>query len=137
MTPILGLLGNLDLVRLDERIREQLLTHLLDGRLRIRRVGRVDVEVDDLADACVVYRETEMAERRPDRLALRIEDPRLRPHENRGSHPSPGPSTTVDGSPTYEANGIVVRRSNASTYFARVPSTMSMGISGPGSVLSQ
>ena len=87
---------DLHLVRLDERVREQLLAHPLDLGLCLRGVGRLDVEVDDFADARVLHREAEVAERRADRLALRVEDPRLRPHENSRPHPS-----TTDGSSTY------------------------------------
>src|SRR4051794_18893068 len=62
ITPIrgCGLAMNLDLVRLHQWVREQLLAHLLDLRARLGRVGRVDLEVDDLADPRGADREAEM-----------------------------------------------------------------------------
>src|SRR6185437_10695835 len=134
ITPILGcgLANDLHLVRLDQRVREQPFAHLLHLRLGRRRVRRLDLEVDHLADPRVPHLEAEVAERRADRLPLRIEDARLRPHEHGGPHPS----TTV-GSSRYAGNGIVVSRSKASWYLARVTWTTSSGSSGPGSVLSQ
>ena len=77
------------------------------------RVGKViDLEVDapdEAADACVGDVEAEVAERALDRLPLRVEDPRLRPHEHGCSHPS-----TTFGSATYTSNDRPVSRSNAS-----------------------
>src|SRR4029077_10813010 len=97
-----------------------------------RLVDRLDLEVDDLADASVPDIEAEVAERRGDRLTLRVEDSRLQPDEHR----RPQPSTTL-GSSRYAGNGIVVSRSKASTYFARVSWTTSSGSSGPGYVFGQ
>ena len=68
------------------------------------------LEVDDLADPCAGDGEAEMLERALNRFALRVEDARLRPHEDSGLHPS-----TTDGSSRYTWKGIVVSRSNAST----------------------
>src|SRR5262245_8408153 len=123
---------DLDLERLHQRVCEQLLAHALDLSAGLLGVACVDLQVDDLADACLRDREAEMSERGLDRLALRIEDALLRPDEHGCSHPS-----TTLGSSTYVSNGIVVRRSNASTYFERVCATTSSGSSGPGAVLSQ
>src|ERR1700759_2722470 len=96
MTPIrgCGLANDLDLVALDQRVREQSLAHLLDLRLRRCLVGGLDLEVDHLADARVLHLEPEVAERRADRLALRVEDPGLRPNQDG----RPPPSTTVGSS---------------------------------------
>src|SRR3954453_6201654 len=133
-TPIrgCGLAMDLDLVRLHQRVHEQLLAHFLDLRLRRRRVGGVDLEVDHLADARVRDAEAEMAQRVLDRRALRVEDALLRPHEDPCLHPS-----TTFGFSRYVGNGIFVSSSNASTYFERVCMTTSSGRSGPGAVLSQ
>src|SRR5881394_2158721 len=111
ITPILGwgLANDLHLVRLDQRVREQPLAHLLDLGLRGRLVGRLDLEVDHLADPRVLHVEAEVAERRADRFALRVEDARLRPDQDGRPHPS-----TTFGSSRYAGNGIVVSRSNAS-----------------------
>ena len=38
---------HLDLVGLDQRVREQLLAHLLDLRARLRGIRRVDLELDE------------------------------------------------------------------------------------------
>src|SRR5947209_4999064 len=116
-----------DLVRLDERVREQLLAHALNLSAGARLVVGGHLEVDDLADPCAGDGEAEMLESALDRFALRVEDARLRPHEDSGLHPS-----TTDGSSRYAWKGIVVSRSNASTYFARVACTTSAGSSGPG-----
>ena len=68
-----------------------------------------------------------MLERRLDRLPLRVEDALLRPDEDGRLHPS-----TTFGLSRYASNGIVVSRSNASTYFARVCATTSVGQLGAG-----
>src|SRR5690348_1846949 len=127
-----GLAMDLDLVRLHERVRQQLLAHPLDLRPCCVGVGGVDLEVDDLADPCAGNREAEVLEGGLDGLALRIEDALFRADEHRRSHPS-----TTSGSSTYASNGIVVIRSNASMYFERVWATTSSGSSGPGAVLVQ
>src|SRR2546430_5693641 len=64
ITPILGwgLANDLHLVRLDQRVREQPLAHLLHLRLRRRRVGRLELEVDHLAHPRVPYLEAQVAE---------------------------------------------------------------------------
>ena len=74
-------LGDLDVVALDQRVGEELLAHPLDlgsGRVRI---GSVELEVDDAADARFADGEAELAERRLHRLTLRVEDACLRPDE--------------------------------------------------------
>src|SRR3954471_18499529 len=115
---------HLDLEGLHQRVREQLLAHLLDLRARRRLVGRVDLEVDQLADTCPRDAEAEMLERALDRLALRVEDAVLRPDEDGRLHAS-----TAFGSSTYFSNGIFVSSSNASMYFERVCMTTSSGSS--------
>src|SRR4029077_1157316 len=134
ITPIrgCGLAMDLDLVRLHQRICEQLLAHLFDLGARLGRIGRIDLEVDDLADPCGADREAEMLEGRLDGISLRIENALLRADEDGGPHPS-----TTDGVSRYCSNGIVVSRSNASMYFERVCATTSPGSSGPGEFLSQ
>ena len=42
---------DLDLVALDQRVGEELLAHPLDLGPRRRRVGRLDLEIDDATDA--------------------------------------------------------------------------------------
>src|SRR5437763_774258 len=106
---------HLDLERLHQRVREQLLAHLLDLRARRRFVGRVDVEVDHLADARPRDGEAEVPERALDRLPLRVEDALLRADEDGRLHAS-----TAFGPSTYLSNGIFVSSSNASMYFERV-----------------
>src|SRR3954452_19747510 len=134
MTPIrgCGLAMDLDLVRLHQRICEQLLAHLVDLRARLVRACRLDLDVEDLADAGARHREAEVLERRVDGLALRVEDALLGADEDRRPHPS-----TTRGSSTYAGKGIFVSSSNASMYFDLVCMTTSSGSSGPGSVLSQ
>src|SRR2546430_3597898 len=94
---------DLDLVRLHQRIRKELLAHLLDLGARLGRIGRIDLDVDDLADPCAADREAEMLEGRLDGLALRIENALLRADEDGRLHPS-----TTDGVSRYCSNGIVV-----------------------------
>ena len=60
----------------------------------LAEAGGLDLEVDHLADARVLHLEAEVAERRADRFALRVEDARLGPDEDGGPHPS----TTVGSS---------------------------------------
>src|SRR3954452_10912201 len=122
---------DLHLVGLHQRVREQLLAHLLDLGARVVNGRCVDLDVDDLADAGARYREAQVLERRVHRLALRVEDPLLRSDEDGRPHPS-----TTRGSSTYAGNGIFVRSSNASTYFDLVCITTSSGSSGPGEALS-
>src|SRR4051812_20296319 len=122
----------LDLVRLDQRVREELVAHPFDLDPRLPLVGRLHLEIDDPPDPRSAHSEPELPERRLHRLALRIEDARLRPDEDRGPHRS-----TASGSARYSSNGSPVSCSNASTYRARVPATTSGGSSGPGEVLSQ
>src|SRR5260221_5835144 len=76
-----GLAMDLDLVRLHQRIREQLLAHLLDLRTRFGWIGRIDLEIDHLADSRGADREAEMLEGRFDGIALRIENALLRADE--------------------------------------------------------
>src|SRR5581483_10788030 len=119
--------AELDVVALDEWVREQLLAHALDLTPRLGLVDGVEFELDQLADARVSHGEAEVPQAALDRLALRIEDARLRTHEDGRPHPS-----TISGCATYCSNGMPLSRSNASTYRARVPSTTSSGSSGPG-----
>src|SRR4051812_31453084 len=100
----------LDLVRLDQRVREQLLAHPLHLRPGVGGVRRLELQIDDLADARLRDGEAEVPQRAADGLALRVEDALLRADENRRLHAS-----TTLGSSTYRPNGIVVSRSNAST----------------------
>src|SRR4051794_24664606 len=133
MTPMrgCGLAMELDVVRLHQWIRQELLAHLLHLRPRRGFVRGVDLEVDHLADARAGHGEPEMLERALDRLALRVEDALLRPNDDGRLHPS-----TTFGFSTYASKGIFVSSSNASTYFERVCMTTSSGSSGPGYVLS-
>src|SRR5438445_11787220 len=94
-----GLAIERDLVRLDERVREQLLAHPLDLGAHGGGIARLDLEVDDAADARVPHREAEVPERRLDRLSLRVEDALLRPDQNRCLHRS-----TASGSSRYSSN---------------------------------
>src|SRR5919201_4445815 len=121
-----------DLVRLDQRVGDQLLAHALDLGTGGGRVAVLELELDKPPYARAGDRKAELAQRAPDRLALGIEDPRLRPNEHRRLHRS-----TTSGSARQSSNRISVRRSNTSTYRARVPATTSSGSSGPGYVLSQ
>ena len=93
MTGIRGPVGHAlaaerDLVALDQRVREELLAHALELRPRLVAVVGRELDVDEPADAGVGDLEAEVAERALDRLALRIEDPRLRPDEHGRPHPS-------------------------------------------------
>ena len=76
--------GSENLVVLDQRVREQALAHL--GQLcRI-----LDVELDQPADVDIADpAEPERGQRPLDRLALRIENSRLRPDEHAGPHHAP------------------------------------------------
>src|SRR3954451_10210401 len=125
-------LRELDVEALDQRVCEQLLAHALDLCAGRDGVARVQLEVDEPPHARLPDREAEVPQRRLDGLALRVEDPGLRPHEHRRPHRS-----TTPGSATYASNSIPVSRSNASTYRARDPATTSSGSSGPGGSLSQ
>ncbi len=81
---IVSAVEQLDLVVLDQRVREQLLAH----RLQLRRV--LHVELDQAADVHVRHaREAERRQRALDGLALRVEDARLRADQHAGAHQSP------------------------------------------------
>src|SRR5207253_654233 len=110
----------LDLIVLDQRVREQPFAHLR----QLRRI--VDIELDQATDVNVVNAvEAERRERPFDRLALRIEDALLRPDEDPGPHRTPvRRRQLLNGSPTI--------RSYASMYFSRVRATTSAGIAGAG-----
>jgi hypothetical protein len=68
----------LDLVTLDQRVREELLAHPFDLGLGRDGVLRLDFEFDDPPDPRFADREAELTERGFDRLALGIQDPLLR-----------------------------------------------------------
>src|SRR5436190_10529767 len=103
------LLDELDLVGLDERVREQPLAHALELRLHVLAISVAELEVDHPSDPRIVDRKTELAERAENGLPLGIEDPRLWPDEYGRLHRS-----TVSGSARYSSKPISVRRSNAS-----------------------
>src|SRR5439155_13339490 len=102
-------LRELDLVALDQRVREQLGAHPLDLGAGLLGIGDLDLEIDEAADPRTVDGEAEVAERGLDGLALRVEDARLGPHEHGRLHRS-----TTSGWAAYASNGIPVRRSKAS-----------------------
>src|SRR4029077_12216666 len=69
---------DLDRVVLDDRVGEELPAHLLDPRSGGRRIGVGKVELDQFALADLAdIGEAEPFQRIADRLALRVEDPRL------------------------------------------------------------
>src|SRR5205085_2040139 len=78
----------LDLVALDQRVGEQLLAHALELAPSLRLVAGFDVELDELADPRLPHGEAEVPQAALDRLALRVEDAALRPHEPGRPHPS-------------------------------------------------
>ena len=70
---------------------------------------RLDLEVEDTPDSRFVDLEAEVPERILDRLALRVENPGLRPDEHRRLH-----TRTFVGSAAYSSNDMRVICSNAS-----------------------
>src|SRR4029453_18162412 len=80
-------LDQLDLVRLDQRGREELLAHACEVGARLLAVAVLELEVDDATDPCIVYREAELLERAEHSLALGVEGARLRADEHGRSHP--------------------------------------------------
>ena len=106
--------------------------HIRSTCCRANAGSGVELDVDHAPDAHASDLEAELPQRALNGLALRVEDPILRSHEDRCPHPR-----ITSGSARYESNEIPVSRSNASTYRARVPATTSAGRSGPGGVLSQ
>ena len=103
-------LHELDLVALDQRVREQLVAQARSSSARARRRPRLELEVEHAADPRLVDREAEVPQRALHRLALRVEDPGLRPDEHGRLHAS-----TTPGSARYASKAIPVSRSNAST----------------------
>src|SRR5581483_10032739 len=79
---------HLDLERLDQRVREQLLAHARHLVVRVPLVARLELEVDDAPDAGLADGEAEVPERAPHRLALGVEDARLRANGDDGPHRS-------------------------------------------------
>src|SRR4051812_43165162 len=64
---------DLNLIFFDDRVGEQFFAHLLQAGARVRLVSLAKLDVDHLALAHFADRvETEIVERMPDRLALRI-----------------------------------------------------------------
>src|SRR5262249_24038179 len=86
-------LRKLDLVRLDQRVRQQLLAHPLQLGPSLLAVAVLELEVDDPADARVADREAELLERAEHRFSLRVEDARLWADEDGCSH-----ARTTEGS---------------------------------------
>src|SRR5207247_1713525 len=100
----------LDLVALDQRVREELLAHPLELGLRLGGVVRLELQLDEAADPRLADRESEVPKRALYSLTLRIEDARLGADEHGSSHRS-----TISGRPMYAENGVSVSCSNAST----------------------
>ena len=83
-----------DLVVLDQRVRQQLLAH------RRQLPGILDVELDEPPDVHVAHAvEPERRQRPLDRLALRVQDPRLRPDQDPRPHARVRSSQAANGSP--------------------------------------
>ena len=134
--------GDRHLVRLDHRVGEQPLAHLVDLRARGVGVGGVDDEPDHLAD--VHLRDVRVAERRQrplDRRAGRIGDPGpvaspRRRAANAGMarsyQPSRRDASVTRRAPYQSARLAPVRSSYASRYSARVASITSAGMSRRG-----
>src|SRR5207244_1084701 len=78
----------LDLVGLDQGIREQLFAHALEIRAHLLPVVVAKLEIDDAADTCGLNGEAELLQRSLDGLSLRVEDPRLGADEHGCPHPS-------------------------------------------------
>ena len=83
----------LDLVALDQGVREELLAHPLDLAAGLAGVLRRHVEFDDAPDMGVADIEAEVAQRTLDRLPLRVENACLRSDQDGRPHPS-----TIPGS---------------------------------------
>ncbi len=105
-------IDELDLIVLDQRVREQLLAHRLElgGILHVQLHEPADVDVLDAA-------ETERGERALHGDALRVEDARLRADQHACPHAeSPVPAAEVAPELSSQAwNGWPVMRSYAST----------------------
>jgi hypothetical protein len=99
-----------DLVLLDQGVREQMTAHPLDLLARGGGVRSLELKVHDTPHAGLVDGESELAERAPNCVALRVEDALFRPDENRRPHES-----TTSGSERYVLNSMPVIVSNAST----------------------
>jgi hypothetical protein len=74
--------SELDLVALDQRVREQLGAHPLDLGPGLLWIAGLDLEIDEPPDPRVVDGEPEVPQRRLDRLALWVEDAGLGPDED-------------------------------------------------------
>ena len=83
---VIALALDLDLEGLDQRVREQIRTHPLHFRSRRVRIRRNHLEVDEPAHPGVLDREPELLQRASNCLALRVEDPRFRPDQDRHLH---------------------------------------------------
>jgi hypothetical protein len=79
---------DLDLDALDQRVREELVAHPLDLGTGLRGIARVDLQVDEPADARFADGKAEVAERALDGLPLRVEDAGLGPDEDGRPHRS-------------------------------------------------
>src|SRR6185436_11847865 len=133
-----GALEGLDVVGLDQRVRQELRRQALDGRPGCPVVDRLDRQLDPAADADLAHAlDAEVAQAALHGPPLRIENPRLRPDVDRVAdlHERQLHAPTTSSS-RYLAKLAPVIRSNASTYRARVPATTSGGSSGPGAALS-
>ena len=73
-------------------------------------VERSELDVDDAPDPDATHVETELRSEPSNRLALRIEDPLLRPHEDGRFK-----RARLFGSARYSSNEMEVSRSKAST----------------------
>src|SRR5207302_9101995 len=83
-------------VLLDDRIREELLAHVLHALLRLGGVLRVEIQLDHLAPAHVPHLvETERAERPPDGEPLRGEDRLLQTDHDARLHAAPPAARTL------------------------------------------
>ena len=79
-------LGEGHVEALDERVRQEVAAHPLELCPGVLRPVGGELDVDDATDAHLAHVEPELAERAADRLSLRIEDPVLRPYEDRRPH---------------------------------------------------
>src|SRR4029077_5815758 len=85
--------AELDLVALDQGVREQLLAHPLDLSACLALVLGGEVELDERSDVRSVDAEAEVLQPSLDGLTLRVEDPALRTDEDRCFHPRTTPGS--------------------------------------------